>query len=156
MRQAHKILVIMEAGSLLLTSCGGAAQSPVNPTPGVAAKVSPAEGTTVMIGAVVTAAREAKSVSVRVGDTLEIQIPSIPTAGFKWEPKDLDTSILTPLGDPVFEADSASAGAGGITTLKFKVVGAGITTLTLIYASASKNGLPSMYKDSFGMTVEAK
>jgi len=97
-----------------------------------------------------------QSFLVQVGDTFAVQIPTFPTEGFTWQPQDLDTNILAEVGDPVFTADSAAAGSGGVVTLEFKVVGPGATALNLIYAGPSINGVPSLYKNSFGVTIVAK
>ena len=97
-----------------------------------------------------------KTISLKVGDTFEINIRTIPTPGFKWEVNKLDTTILLELGDPVFNTDSNPTSIGGTVVVKFKVVGAGTTPLTLIYVGTSQNGGPSLYKDSFGVTIEAK
>ncbi len=123
---------------------------------GVLAACGPTVGSTPGVALVITPGMKGQSVSLKVGDTFEIQIPTIPTAGYKWETQDLQTTMLLQLGDPVFTADSGSTGAGGIVTLKFKVVGTGTTTLNLIYASPSENGVPSLYSDSFGVTIEVK
>jgi predicted secreted protein len=146
MDKYSKFLVIMVAGCLLLAACGGITQGMVTPTVG-------GTGENVIV---ITHDMNGKSVSLKVGDTFEIQIPTIPTAGYNWEAEDLDATILLQVGDPVFKADSNLTGAGGIVTLKFKVVGTGTTPLNLIYVRPSENGVPSLYTDSFGVTVEVK
>ena len=107
-------------------------------------------------GLVITPKIQGQSFLLKVGDTFSVQIPTIPTEGFTWEAQDLDTTILTQLGAPVFTADSTTAGAGGIVTINFKVVGPGTTALNLIYTQPSINGAPSLYTNSFGVTIEAK
>jgi hypothetical protein len=42
----------------------------------------------------ITPAIKGNSASLNVGDTLVIQIPTIPTAGFEWKAQDLNTAIL--------------------------------------------------------------
>ena len=107
-------------------------------------------------GLVITPEIKGQSFLLHVGDTFEVQIPTFPAKEYTWQPKDLDTTILAEVGDPVFTADSAIAGSGGIVTLKFKVVGPGTTELSLLYTRAATNGVPSMYANSFGVTIEAK
>jgi predicted secreted protein/predicted small secreted protein len=148
------ILVSMAAGCLLLSACGGTGAGIPQDMTGTA--LSATVGGTAENALVITPGIKGNSVSLKVGDTFEIQIPTIPTAGFNWEAKDLDTTILTQVGDAVFKADSDPAGAGGIVTLKFKAVGTGTTTLNLFYTQPVENGVPSLYKDTFGMTVEVK
>jgi predicted secreted protein len=165
MDQFSKILVVMIASFVLLTGCGVTPQSTLSPSVGgteqktfvkTQSTVTPTVGGTAVNALVITQDMKDKSVSLKVGDTFEIRIPTIPTAGFDWQAKDLDTKILLQLGDPVFKADSNAASVGGIETLKFKVVGPGTTSLILLYVSPSKNGVPSIYTDSFGVTIEAK
>ena len=160
-----KILGMMVASCLLLIGCGVIPQSTLIPLVGGTAQntfvmtqgaVTPTVGGTAVNAVVITQDMKDKSVSLKVGDTFEIRMATIPTPGFNWVTKDLDTTILLQLGDPVFKADSDPAAAGGIEIIKFKVVGPGTTTLSLIYASPSNNGAPSLYKNSFGVTIEAK
>jgi predicted secreted protein len=133
-----QFLTVLTGVCLLLTACGGA-------IPG-------AEGATVVI----TPAIKGNSASLNVGDTLEIQIPTIPTAGYEWEAQDLDTSILIQEGSAVYTEDSSPNSAGGIVTLRFNAVGAGNTTLNLLYVNSSVSGDLSLSKNSFSVTVEVK
>ena len=55
---------------------------------------------------VVTPAIQGNSASLKVGDILEIQIPTIPTEGYAWQAQDLDTKILTQQGDRIFKGCS--------------------------------------------------
>ncbi|MFZ2097704.1 MAG: protease inhibitor I42 family protein [Anaerolineales bacterium] len=133
-----QFLTVLTGVCLLLTACGGA-------IPG-------AEGNTVVI----TPAIKGNSASLNVGDTLEIQIPTIPTAGYEWEAQDLDTSILIQEGSALYMEDSSPNSAGGIVTLRFNAVGAGNTTLNLLYVNSSVSGDLSLSKNSFSVTVEVK
>jgi predicted secreted protein len=171
-----QFLVILSAGCALLAACG-AKSSVTSPTentsttpmventqekvatitPGVSEKtasptdVNP-EGNTVVI----TQNMHGETVSVKVGDTIEIQIPTIPTNGFEWQAKNLDPTILAQVGEPVFSADPGPNAAGGIVALKYKAVGPGTTTLNLLYLHPAENGMPSLYKNSFGVTIEVR
>ncbi len=133
-----QFLAIMTAMCFLLIACGGIASS----TGGK--------------NVVITPAIKGNSASLNVGDTLEIQIPTIPTVGFEWEAQDLDTTILLQKGSAVYTEDSSPNAAGGIVTLTFEAVGAGKTTLNLLYVNSSSNEFPSLSTDSFGMIVEVK
>jgi len=114
--------------------------------------VSGSAGKTVIITPAITG----NSVSLNVGDILEIQIPTIPVDGFEWVVQDLDTAILNQEGSAVYAADTSPNSAGGVATLKFKAVNAGTTTLNLLYASLSSGEMPGLSADSFGMMVEVK
>jgi predicted secreted protein len=101
---------------------------------------------------VITPAIKGNSANLNVGDTLEIQIPTIPTEGFEWVAQDLDTNILVQEGSAAYTEDASPNSAGGIVTLIFKAVGAGQTNLNLLYVNPST----SLSSDSFGMVVEVK
>ncbi len=146
MNKISRFLVITVAGGLFLAACGSIAQGMAAPTGG-------GTGEDVIV---ISPAMKNKPVSLKVGDTFEVQIPTIPTAGYNWQVENLDPAILLQVGDPVFEANSDPAGAGGIATIRFTVVGAGTTKLSLIYAHPAEGSAPSLYKNSFGVTIEAK
>ena len=74
------------------------------------------------------------SVALQVGDTLEVSLESNPTTGYSWSVVQADPAILQSAGDPVFQPSSGLMGAGGTVTHRFTTVGAGETTLKLIYA----------------------
>jgi predicted secreted protein len=133
-----RILITMTASAILLTACAEAPQTP--------------EGQTV----VVTPAIRGNSAVLNIGDTLEIQIPTIPSEGFEWLAQDLDTTILLQEGDAVYNEATDPDSAGGIVTLRFAAVGSGQTTITLLYTNAKSGSALSISKDSFGMTVEVK
>ena len=133
-----QFLTVLTAVCFLLTACGGIVPS--------------AEGKTVVI----TPAIKGNSASLNIGDKLEIQIPTIPTAGFDWVAQNLDTTILTQEGSAVYTEDASPNSAGGIVTLNFTAVGAGKTTLNLLYVNSPSNGIASLSSNSFSMTVEVK
>ena len=95
-----------------------------------------------------------KFCSLKVGDILEIQIPTIPTEGYAWQVQDLDTKILTQQGDPEYFKDVSENSAGGTTVLRFKAVGAGKTNISLIYTNAATAGDLALTMKTFGMSVE--
>ncbi|OGO59205.1 MAG: hypothetical protein A2029_17460 [Chloroflexi bacterium RBG_19FT_COMBO_47_9] len=134
MTKSSQYFSILIAVCLLLTACDGAASS--------------SGGKTVVI----TPAIKGNLANLNVGDTIEIQIPTIPTEGFEWVAQDLDTNILVQEGSAVYTEDSSPNSAGGIVTLIFKAAGSGQTNLNLLYVNSSS----SLSSDSFGMVVEVK
>ena len=137
--QPHtRILTIMTTLCVLLSACGGS--------------VPNSDGKTV----VVTPAIKGNPTSLNVGDTLELQLPTIPTEGFEWQTQDLDTTILAQEGVAVYTADTSPNSAGGLVTFKFTAVGAGETVLKFLYVNSSSNGVPSLSSDSFSMVVVVK
>ena len=108
------------------------------------------EGSTI----VVTPAIKGNSANLKVGDILEIQIPTIPTEGYEWQVEDLDTNILALQGNPEYVKDTSENSAGGTTILRFKTVGAGKTNIGLIYTNAATAGNLALTMKTFGMSVE--
>ncbi len=138
MHKFIKLLAIIISVWIGLTACGGAA--------------SGVEGKTV----IVTPAVKGNSASLDVGDTLEVRIPTIPTTGYEWTAQELNKAILVQERSAVYVEDSSPSSAGGIVTLTFKAVGAGKTTLNLLYVNSSSNNTPSISSNSFSVTVEVK
>jgi predicted secreted protein len=102
---------------------------------------------------IVTPGIRGETQRLQVGDTLEVQIPTIPTEGFAWVVTDLDQGILIQEGDAIYTPDSSPDSAGGIVTLHFKAVGTGETNLNLSYASESTDETPSFMTNTFEITV---
>jgi predicted secreted protein len=102
---------------------------------------------------IITPAIKGNSAVLDVGDTLEVQIPTIPSEGYQWQVRDLDPSILVQEGEATYEADTSSDSAGSIVTLRFKSVGPGKTSLSLEYNNAGSTTGPALSKDTFGMPV---
>lgn len=82
-----------------------------------------------------------KTVNLKVGDTLEIQLKSDPINGYEWQVERIDPAYLqynpkdqyTPVGqDPV---------AGGTQVLSFQALKTGTTQLGLTYQRASGEGV---------------
>ena len=138
MRTRIYCLTILLLSTLLFSACSNTSEL--------------GENTTV----VVTPAIQGNSASLKVGDILEIQIPTIPTEGYAWQVQDLDTKILTQQGDPEYVKDTSENSAGGTTILRFKAVGAGKTNIGLIYTNAASAGDLALTMKTFGMSVEVK
>jgi len=172
-----KFLIIIAAGCLLLAACGGEVSAitpgektnPAGPTlestqenaPSVTPNVNAKPVTSTVESTqgkemIITQDMNGKTVSLQVGDIFEVHIPTIPTSGYDWKSKDLDTKILSQVGDSIYTADTSPNAAGGIVSLKFKAVGAGKTTLTLLYIRSAENGVPSLYSKSFGVNIVVK
>jgi inhibitor of cysteine peptidase len=75
-----------------------------------------------------------RTVMLKVGDTLSVQLPGNPSTGYSWEPANADLKILTLVGEPEFIAQNpGETGSGGTVTLRFKATGAGQEPLKLVY-----------------------
>lgn len=149
MNKFTQFLVLLTAGSFLLTACGqNATPTPQNP--------NPTAGITPVQTLVITQDMNGKTFNLKVGDTFEIQMPTIPTPGYQWEPKDLDKIILVQVGDTLYTVGTSPNEAGGIVKLDFKAVGTGTTSLHLIYTQSTTAGTPALNSQSFGVTIEVK
>jgi len=93
-----------------------------------------------------------KTVTLTVGDTLEVTLEGNPSTGFTWEAASLDTSILKQVGEPAFTPVSTLVGASGQVTLRFEAVGSGETTLHLIYHRSWETGVAPTR--TFAVTVQ--
>ena len=93
-----------------------------------------------------------KTVSLSVGDTLEVTLEGNPTTGYNWAATSLDTSILKQVGEPAFTPSSTAIGAGGQVTLRFEAVGSGQTTLQLDYHRSWETGVAPL--QTYQVTVQ--
>jgi len=85
-------------------------------------------------GKQLTEADNGKTVTVGVGEELAVTLAANPTTGYTWavaEPA--NERIIQQTGKNEFESKSRALGAGGVQIFRFVVVGAGQTTLKLIY-----------------------
>ncbi len=101
-----------------------------------------------------TADDAGETVTVDNGDTFTVTLEGNPTTGYSWEPEDLDTSILEQQGDWEFDPESSAVGAGGMVTTTFKAVGAGTTTLRLIYHRPFEQGVEPL--DTWEVTIRVE
>ena len=146
MDKLTNLLVVIVTGCLFLTACGAKSSDS-----GVGAPED-AGGAPVIVRPVI----QPSPVDLRVGGTLEIQIPTIPTEGFEWVPQNLDTRILVQEGTSDYVADTAPNSAGGIVTLRFRATAPGTTTVVLFYTKPSGNAGPSLYSKSYSVQVNVK
>ncbi len=94
-------------------------------------------------GRQLTAADNGKTIEVTIGQELDVTLEANPTTGYTWavaEPT--DERIIRQLGEIEFEPESGAIGAGGVQITRFEVVGAGQTTLRLIYHRPWERGEP--------------
>src|SRR5512142_1190062 len=77
-----------------------------------------------------TAADNGKTVDVKSGELIVIELEGNPGTGYTWEAKDLDTSMFEPVGEPEFKSqDPDVVGAPASITLTFKSLKAGTAAL---------------------------
>ncbi len=104
---------------------------------------------------VVTVNENGKTVTINSGATFIVKLDGNPTTGYTWTAKDLDTTMLEQVGDPIFDSTNpVLVGSGGTLTLKFRALKVGMTTLTLIYHRPWETGVEPL--DTFSVTVNVK
>ena len=91
--------------------------------------------------------------TLKVGDVLVVELPTIPEEGFEWVLPYLETAILSQVGEAEYIPDTAEGSAGRVTRLQFKAVGAGETNLALEFAKMSGDLSEIVTWGSFGMTI---
>lgn len=92
------------------------------------------------------------SIEVAVGDVVDVALPANPSTGYSWEVVAIDPAVLSLGPEPVFESDSDLIGAGGTMTFSFDVVGAGTTTIEMVYHRTFESNPP---ENTFTLTVVA-
>ena len=83
-------------------------------------------------------------VTVKVGQTINLQLESNPSTGFGWEVSQVDTTLLAQKGDKTYAPASQNksvAGGGGWEYFHFTVQQKGETTLKLIYHRSWEKGV---------------
>ena len=74
------------------------------------------------------------------GCTFEFKLEANPTTGYTWQVNIEDEEIVELVGNEYICDDPEADGTGGITTLKFKALQIGETTVTLEYARDWEDG----------------
>jgi len=90
------------------------------------------------------------TVSVVVGDRIDVALPGNPTTGYTWTLAAVDDTVLASRGEPEFRADSTLVGSGGTMTLTFDAIAAGTTTIELAYRRPFETA-PA--EDTFTVTI---
>jgi inhibitor of cysteine peptidase len=90
----------------------------------------------------VDASRVGGTISLRVGDTLEIQLKADAGGAYVWRVAENDPALLQPLG---------RVATPGYQTLRFRAVGAGGGRLSLLYQDPTKPGVRAL--DTFQALV---
>ena len=101
-----------------------------------------------------TEADSGRSIDMRVGETLDLRLPSNPTTGFQWEIETLDQTILRPDGEPAYAADNQAVGSGGEMSWHFVAQKAGQTKLRLICHRAFEPDVPPVQIFEVMVTVK--
>jgi inhibitor of cysteine peptidase len=106
-----------------------------------------------------TEADNGKTVTVKVGDTVQVVLPGNPTTGYSWSTSlsDKDAAVLQQQGDPVYaqqSTDSSLVGGGGTFTFTFKAAAPGQVVLKFDYARPFEAGVAPI--QTYSVTVNVK
>jgi inhibitor of cysteine peptidase len=84
---------------------------------------------------------------------LAVELESNPTTGYGWEAVDLDTAVLRQVGEADYRPESNLVGGGGVETFHFQAVGAGQTTVKLVYRRPWEQGVAPLKTFTVEVTV---
>lgn len=84
-----------------------------------------------------------RAITLRVGDTLEVNLPGNPSTGYGWQAMPSPSPILEPISEPAFRPDGSGIGAGGRVTLRYRASLAGVLELALAYRRPFENQPPA-------------
>lgn len=116
----------------------------------------PAVGT---VDKVLTKADNGSTVTLKVGDVLQVQLESNPSTGFSWQVNPEDKAVLAPLGASTFDLGPGKTpipGGGGTETFTFNAVSEGQTTLTLVYIRPWETNVTPTAPNTFSVTVKVE
>jgi len=89
-----------------------------------------------------TQSSNGSTVSVRTGDAIRVELPEIPTTGYRWTLA-LHDDILRPTGDDFQISSSQGIGGGGIRIFHFTARHPGDTNLRLTLVRPWQQNSPS-------------
>ena len=82
----------------------------------------------------ITKVDNGKTIEVKVGGEIVVELDGNPSTGYTWETKDLDTRLVQQVGETAFKSSNPGLiGSGGTLTLSYRALKAGKAILTLIY-----------------------
>lgn len=93
-----------------------------------------------------------QSVTMKVGDMLQLMLAENPTTGYTWAIVTNDGDVLTLSGEPAYEVESDAIGAGGTRTFMFQAAAPGTSVLQLVNARQWETAVEPA--ETFMMTVQ--
>lgn len=96
---------------------------------------------------------DGRQVELYQGQWLAVSLEANPSTGYEWERGELDDQILRPMGEPELKPQSDLVRAPGIQAIRLQAVGAGKTTLKLIYHRRWEEGVEPSQTYSAEVTV---
>jgi inhibitor of cysteine peptidase len=94
-------------------------------------------------------------VSLSVGDTLVVRLPSNPSTGYSWSVAQNNPGVpLQPIGSPSFERrEDVPPGAPGVQVFRFRAAGGGSSFLRMIYHRPFEPGFDAARRWSAFVTI---
>jgi len=93
-----------------------------------------------------------QSVTMSVGDMLQLMLPENPTTGYTWAIVTNDEGVLAPSGEPAYEVESDAIGAGGTKTFMFQALAPGTSVLQIVNARQWET--PVVPAETFELTIQ--
>jgi predicted secreted protein len=93
-----------------------------------------------------------QSVTMEVGDMLQIMLDENQTTGYLWSIVTNDEGVLALSGEPAYEVESDAIGAGGTKTFLFEAVGPGTSVLRMVNALEQETAVEPV--ETFELTVQ--
>jgi inhibitor of cysteine peptidase len=81
---------------------------------------------------IVTKAQDGETLTLRVGDSLLLQLPENPSTGYRWAFAAIDESLLA-VEDPRYHAGEGSVGSAGVAVWTLRARASGKSRLVLKY-----------------------
>jgi inhibitor of cysteine peptidase len=96
-----------------------------------------------------------RTIELKRGDTLIVELEGNPTTGFQWEVESVDTAILKRQGDAEFKAEKPGLpGSQGVFVFTFGAEGSGQTDLEMIYHQSWDKETPPSQTFDVSVVVE--
>jgi inhibitor of cysteine peptidase len=96
-----------------------------------------------------------RRVQVDTSQVIVLTLESNPSTGYRWEVVGADSAVLQQVGEveftPASELDPPPLGASGVEVYRFEAVGAGETTLELVYHRPWEEGVEPL--ETFSVEV---
>ena len=93
-----------------------------------------------------------QSVTMGVGDMLQLMLAENPTTGYTWAIVTNDEDVLAPSGEPAYEVESEAIGAGGTKTFMFQALAPGTSVLQMVNAMQWET--PVVPAETFELTIQ--
>lgn len=72
---------------------------------------------------------DGKTVTASVGDVIVVNLPEVPTTGFRWKPVTPDQSMLELQSDSFISGSDAGIGGGGTRIFRYEVLRSGSASM---------------------------